>query len=94
MTEARRVPVRRGKKVELEFSGEPIEAYEGETVAAALLAANVPAFSVARDGTPRLPMCNMGTCFDCVVTIDGQPFVRACLTDVCDGMRITPHEAR
>lgn len=93
MSDASRVPASRGKKVELSYAGEAIEAYEGETVAAALMAANVDAFSVTRDGAPRLPLCNMGTCFDCVVKIDGAPFIRSCVTEVCDGMRVDPHEA-
>lgn len=93
MPEASRVPVPRGRRVHLTYSGEAVEAYEGETVAAALMAANVDRFSVTRDGQPRLPLCNMGTCFDCVVTVNGQPFVRACATEVCDDMRIDPHEA-
>lgn len=32
----------------------------------------------------------MGACFDCVVTIDGQAGLRACMTPARDGMRIGP----
>jgi len=84
----------RGKQVTLTYEGTPIIAYEGETLAVALLAAGVPAFALTREGHPRLPFCNMGTCFDCSVTIDGRRLVRACLTDVRDGMRVTQHRAR
>lgn len=92
MTEASRVPASRGDRIEFEFDGEPIEAFEGETVASALLAANVPAFGVTREGEPRRPLCNMGTCFDCAVTIDGRRFERACLVDACDGMTVERNE--
>jgi predicted molibdopterin-dependent oxidoreductase YjgC len=40
-------------------------------------------------GAPRGVFCNMGVCFDCLVTIDGRGNVRACMTTVADGMRIT-----
>ena len=88
-----RIPSQRGPTVEFEFDGEPILAYEGETVAAALLAAHVEAFGITRDGDPRLPVCNMGTCFDCAVTVDGEPMVRSCLRDVSAGICVTRNEA-
>ena len=30
----------------------------------------------------------MGVCFDCVMTIDGEAGVRACMTKVEDGMQV------
>ena len=36
---------------------------------------------------PRGLYCGMGVCFECVVTIDGQP-LRACITTVRDGMTV------
>jgi predicted molibdopterin-dependent oxidoreductase YjgC len=30
----------------------------------------------------------MGVCFECRVTIDSRPHVRACLTTVVDGMHV------
>lgn len=90
---ALRVPAERGESVEFEFDGEPIASYEGETLAAALLAAEVEAFGATREGDPRAPLCNMGTCFDCAVTVDGERLVRACLTDARAGMIVERHEA-
>lgn len=93
MTKARRVTAQRGEPVSFTFQGEAVTAHRGETLATALLAAQVPAFGLTRDGAPRLPFCNMGTCFDCAVTVNGQRLVRACLTDVQDGLCVTRHEA-
>jgi len=93
MTHAKHTPANRGKVVTFTFEGKLLTAYEGETLATALLAAEVPAFGLTRDARPRLPLCNMGTCFDCVVTVDGQRFVRACLTDVRDGICVQRNEA-
>ena len=64
-------------------------AREGDTVAAALLAAGIVAFRTSHVGAaPRGPYCLMGTCFECVVEIDGQPGRQACMTRVAPGMRI------
>jgi predicted molibdopterin-dependent oxidoreductase YjgC len=69
--------------------GSPVAARAGDSVAAALLGAGVQAFrSTPVSRAPRGPFCMMGTCFDCVVTIDGQRNVQACLARVVEGMRI------
>lgn len=74
--------------VAIEVDGARIEAYPGESLAAALLAAGVRAFRRARSGEPRGPVCNMGVCFECVVAVDGERDLRACMTPVRDGMRV------
>lgn len=89
-----RLPARRGEPLTITFEGEEIPAYEGETLASALLAAGVDAFHVTREGDPRLPLCNMGTCFDCVVTVDGRRLLRACLLDAEAGMAVEKHRSR
>lgn len=88
MPESRRLPVTRGRGIAITFDGRPIACFEGETIASALLAAGVGAFGITRDGKPRAPFCNMGTCFECAVTVNGRPLVRACLTPVVDGMTV------
>jgi predicted molibdopterin-dependent oxidoreductase YjgC len=65
-----------------------IAAYPGESVATALLAAGVRVFRRTRSGAPRGPLCNMGVCFECVVAIDGESGVRACATQVREGMSV------
>lgn len=71
------------------FEDQEIVATEGDSVAAALLAAGI---THTRDtpvgNAPRMPFCLMGTCFDCLMEIDGTPNRQACLTPVKDGMRI------
>ena len=77
-----------GAPVRLRFDGAEIEALTGETIAAALAAADIVAVRQARSGAPRGPFCGMGVCFDCLVTVDGRPNQRACLTKVADGMDV------
>lgn len=92
MREGRRLPAHRGIPIEVVFNGVPIPCFSGETVATALLAAGTNEFGRTRAGDPRQPLCNMGTCFDCVVVVDGAPLIRSCLTYAKDGMNIDPSE--
>jgi len=82
------------------INGREVSAYEGETLATALLAAGQLAMSRddalhAQEARLRAPFCNMGVCFDCMVEIAddaaGNPplRVRACLTAVRAGLHIT-----
>jgi sarcosine oxidase subunit alpha len=41
------------------------------------------------NGQPRGPLCGMGICFECRVTIDGRPHLRSCLVPCRDGMEVT-----
>ena len=70
------------------FDGRELEGLEGESIAAALAAADVVAVRQARSGAPRGPFCGMGVCFDCLVTVNGRPSQRACLTKVEAGMEV------
>jgi glycine/D-amino acid oxidase-like deaminating enzyme len=74
--------------VSIRFDGAEIEALPGETIAAALAAADIVAVRRSRSGAPRGPYCGMGVCFDCLVTVDGRPSQRACLTKVEAGMDV------
>lgn len=74
-------------RVTFTIAGRSVEAVEGETVAAALLAAGFEYCRVTPvSGAPRAPYCMMGVCFDCLVTIDGLGNRQACLTEVRNGM--------
>jgi len=77
-----------GLPVPIRFDGRELLALPGETIAAALAAAEIVAVRRARSGAPRGPFCGMGVCFDCLVTVDGRPSQRACLTRVEAGMDI------
>ena len=81
--------VARGRQVWIVVDGAEMVAYEGESIAAALLAAGRRDLrSTPRRGEPRGMYCGIGLCFECVLTVDGQRGVRGCQTRVCDGMRV------
>lgn len=58
------------------------------TVAAALLNVGVTAFRRDHEGHARAPVCGMGSCFECRVSVDRMANVRACLEAVRHGMVI------
>jgi len=71
------------------IDGVAARAQEGDSVAAALLAAGrVTCHTTTVSGAPRAPYCLMGVCFDCLVTIDGVANRQACLVPVREDMRI------
>jgi predicted molibdopterin-dependent oxidoreductase YjgC len=81
--------VQRGRPVKINIDGKSIEAYEGETVAAALLSAGIQIFHLSqKNKEPRGLYCGMGVCYECLVTVDGVHATRACLTQVADGMQV------
>jgi predicted molibdopterin-dependent oxidoreductase YjgC len=78
-----------GKRVTLWVDGQPIEALEGEPIAAALLAAGHKVFRLTpKRHEPRGVFCAIGRCTDCAMTVDGRPNVRTCITPVVDGMQV------
>ena len=86
--------VTRPAPVSISVNGKAVEAYEGESVLTALLAADVLVMSRDSFGRPRTPFCNMGVCFDCMVEVEGAPSrVRACLMPVRAGMRVVVPES-
>lgn len=69
--------------------GVRLPAVLGETVSNAMLCAGVVAFrKTPVSDAPRSVYCDMGVCFDCLVTIDGRAGQQSCLTVVRDGMNI------
>ena len=75
--------------IEFTFDGEKIDAITGQSVAAALLAANQRALRKTRfNNNDRGVFCGIGVCFDCLVVIDGITNQRACLIEAKPGMKV------
>ena len=74
--------------VHLVINGQRVDVSAGITVAAALLNADESSFRSSVGGEARGPVCGMGVCYECRVTIDGIAHQRACLRVVADGMRV------
>lgn len=77
----------RFEELDITVDGRTVRACAGDTVAAAMLAAGLSSFRKDANGRVRGILCNMGTCCECFVAIDGRR-VRACLAEVKSGMEI------
>ena len=74
--------------IRLTVNGAPVVVPTGCTVAAAVLIAGESATRRSVSGQPRGPLCGMGICFECRVTIDGVAHTRSCQTICRDGMEV------
>ena len=84
------LPVVPRTAVPFRWDGAPCTALEGETIAAAVVAAGVHSFGRhPKDGAPQGLWCANGQCAQCLVLADGRP-VKACATLVTAGLDVRP----
>jgi len=80
---------KRGKRITFQFEGNQVEAYENESIAAALFASGVKVLSRSkRFNDPRGWFCGIGKCCSCLMRVDGIPNVRTCIVPVREGMQV------
>jgi sarcosine oxidase subunit alpha len=73
--------------VSFTFNHKVYKGLENESLAAALLANGIRTLRHhEKSGSPRGFYCNIGHCYECRVSVDGQQGVRACLTPIKEGM--------
>jgi len=76
-----------GNKVNFTFEGRKLEGYSDEPIAAALVASGIKVLSYSRKlKRPRGFFCAIGKCSSCLMTVNGIPNVRTCVTRLEDGM--------
>jgi D-hydroxyproline dehydrogenase subunit alpha len=80
--------------ISVRIDGRQVDVDPGTSVAAALWNAGIHRFRVSATGEARGPVCAMGICFECRVTIDGQPHRRACMIRCAAGMTVDTGAAR
>jgi sarcosine oxidase subunit alpha len=80
------------ERARIRVDGKPLEVDAGASLLVALWNAGVRAVRRSVSGEPRGPLCGMGVCFECRVTIDGRPQQRACLETVRDGLEVRTRE--
>lgn len=77
------------RTLSLTINGQPTQVAEGTLVAAAVLVSGEPVFRKSISGQPRGPLCGMGICFECRLSIDGQAHRRSCQIVCREGMEIS-----
>ncbi len=73
--------------IELKVNGQAVHVAPGTSVAAALYLAGDGSSRTSVGGQRRAPLCGMGICQECRVTIDGQRQL-ACQTTCNAGMQV------
>jgi predicted molibdopterin-dependent oxidoreductase YjgC len=80
------------KAITLRVNGRSVTVPEGTAVAAAVALAGETRFRRSVLGEPRSPLCGMGVCLECRVTINGQAHSRSCQTLCEPGMEVRTDE--
>jgi predicted molibdopterin-dependent oxidoreductase YjgC len=78
--------------VMLLVNGTEVTMPAGSMVSAAIMTTGVSSFRRSATGEPRGPLCGMGICFECRVTIDGEAHCRSCQTVCRNGMDVRTDE--
>jgi D-hydroxyproline dehydrogenase subunit gamma len=74
-------------EIMVKVNGVPVTVSSGATVTTAILLAGV-ACRTSVSGEPRGPLCGMGICFECRVSINGKLYCRSCQTLCEPGMEV------
>ncbi len=80
------------KEVALSINGVEVRVPEGATVAAAVMQAGFIGFRQSVRGDRRAPLCGMGICFECRLTIDGRAHARSCQIVCREHMQVQTDE--
>jgi D-hydroxyproline dehydrogenase subunit gamma len=80
------------ERIAIRVDGKEVEVAAGTVVAAAVAQAGIVQFRRSVSGEPRAPLCGMGICMECVVTINGQPHQRSCQALCEPGMEVLTDE--
>jgi aerobic-type carbon monoxide dehydrogenase small subunit (CoxS/CutS family) len=78
--------------VQMKVNGVTVRVPRGSTVAAAVLQAGRSGFRRSVSGEVRGPLCGIGICFECRVSVDGQLHVRSCQMLCHEDMEVTLSE--
>ena len=85
----RRIEITEADTVSVLIEAREFEVPAGISVAAAVLLCGFRKLRTTPvSGSPRLPYCMMGICFDCLMNIDGVPNQQACQIEVSQNMTI------
>lgn len=76
-------------RIAFTWNGQAVSGFDGDTVASALLGAGVRTSRVHPvSNQDSAPYCMMGTCFECLVEIDGVPNRQGCQVKLQENMTV------
>jgi len=80
------------KEVVFFFEGKKLTAFDGETIASALLRSGEIFFREAKKNNFRGPYCMIGICFECLVDVDQMQSLQSCQVIVKNNMKVKRHK--
>ncbi len=80
------------KEVVFFFEGKKLTAFDGETIASALLRSGEIFFRESKKHNYRGPFCMIGICFECLVDVDQMQSIQACQVIVKNNMQVKRHK--
>ena len=83
----------RSDRITLSINARAISVAPGVSVAAAIAMTGNAVTRRSVGGAARAPLCGMGVCQECRVTIDGRAHQLSCQTLCADGMHVQTGEA-
>ena len=81
-----------GEVIQMRMNGRMVSVPVGSVVAAAVARADEARFRRSVTGQARGPLCGMGICMECRVTIDGETQRRSCQVLCAEGMEVRTDE--
>ena len=81
------------KEVVFFFEGKKLSAFDGETLASALLRSGEIFFRESKTNNFRGPYCMIGICFECLVDVDQMQSLQSCQVIVKSNMQVKRHKA-
>lgn len=78
----------RPETLNLRVDGHTVGVPAGSMVSAAVAMAGASKFRTSVTGQPRAPLCGMGICFECRVTINGRAHCKSCQIPCEAGMEV------
>ncbi len=86
--------LRRSERIDFRFDGRVHGGFAGDTIASALVADGVEVLSRSfKYHRPRGVLCAAGRCPNCLVEVEGEPNVRACVTPIAPGITVRSQNA-
>ncbi len=77
------------------FDGQPMEGRQGDTIQAALHANGVAVLGHSAElHRPRGFYCAIGNCSSCMMTVNGVPNVKTCVTMLQPGMEVCTQQGK
>jgi predicted molibdopterin-dependent oxidoreductase YjgC len=80
------------EQIRIRVNGRTVRVERGTVVAAAVALAGETRFRKSVLGQSRGPLCGMGICMECRVTINGESHCRSCQTLCEEGMEVRADE--